>query len=164
MSSDKEKIMSFITKQMPAKWMPKIINIKNNLSSVLLGYIKAQLILMAITFVEVTIGLFIIGIDYAILFGLIISFIDVLPVLGTGTILIPWALFSLITGNYSLGFSLIILYGVVLLVRQFLEPKIVGGQIGLHPLATLSAMYIGLKVLGIMGMILGPIIVLVIKI
>lgn len=163
MSSDKEKINWFIRKQMPGSWYGRMINIKDDLQFALLGYVKAQLILMSITFVEISIGLLIIGIEYAILLGLLISLIDALPILGTGTVLIPWALFSLVTGNYKLGLSLLMLYGVALLVRQLLEPRVLGGQIGLYPLITLMSMYVGLQVFGIIGMILGPILMLVIK-
>ncbi|MGE4283255.1 MAG: sporulation integral membrane protein YtvI [Clostridia bacterium] len=163
MSSDKEKIMDFLKKQLPPEWIARIVSIKNDLLFALLGYIKAQLILMSITFVEVSIGFLIIGVDYAILLALLISIIDALPILGTGTILIPWAIVSMISGNFPRALSLVILYGIVLLVRQLLEPKVVGGQIGLYPLATLMSMYIGLQIFGIVGMIFGPITILIIK-
>ena len=163
MSSDKKKIAGFIKKQLPDSWTMRIIAIKNDLLFALLGYIKAQLILMSITFVEVAIFFLILRVDYAILLALLIGFIDALPILGTGTILIPWALYSLITGNYPFALSLLIVYGFALLVRQLLEPKIVSGQIGLYPLVTLVSMYIGLQLFGIIGMILGPITVIVLR-
>ncbi len=162
-SSDKRKISDFLTKILPNSISDKLITLKNDLSLALLGLLKAQLILMSITFVELSIGFLIIGVEYAILLGLIISLIDALPILGTGTILIPWAIFSLIAGNLSMGLSLIVLYGIAMLVRQLLEPKIVGRQLGIYPLITLMAMYIGLKTFGVIGMFLGPIIVLIIK-
>ncbi|MCG8501063.1 MAG: sporulation integral membrane protein YtvI [Firmicutes bacterium] len=162
-SSDREGIKKFLVRQIPAAWIARIVSIKNDLRFALLGYIKAQLILMGITFVEVTLGLMIIGVEYALLLGLLISLIDAVPVLGTGTVLIPWALFSLLTGEYMLALSLIILYAITLLVRQSLEPRIVGGQIGLYPLATLISMYIGLKIFGIFGMILGPVVTLIVR-
>jgi len=162
-SSDKDKIGSFLRKQFPVKWINRAISIKNDLIFALLGYIKAQLILMIITFVEVFIGFIIMGVDYAFLLSLLISVIDALPILGTGTVLIPWAIFSLITGNMPRALSLIILYGIVLLVRQLLEPKIIGKQIGLYPLVTLMSMYIGLQMFVFIGMILGPIVILIVK-
>ncbi|MDK2800338.1 MAG: hypothetical protein PWQ70_1957 [Clostridiales bacterium] len=163
MSSDKERITKFLLKQLSPEWAARIVNIRNDLLFALLGYIKAQLILMSITFVEVSIGLLVIGVDYAILLALLISFIDALPILGTGTVLIPWGIISLAMGNYPMAFSLIILYGIVLLVRQLLEPKIVGVQIGLYPLVTLMSMYVGFQTFGIVGMILGPITVLIVR-
>jgi sporulation integral membrane protein YtvI len=162
-SSDREKILSFIKTQIPEGWHYRVIGIKDDLLLALLGYVKAQLILMSITFIEISTGLLIIGVNYAILFGLLISLIDALPILGVGSILIPWALISMIVGNYYMAVSLLILYGIALLVRQMLEPRVLGAQIGLYPLVTLMGMYAGLKIFGIPGMIFGPIIILVIK-
>ena len=160
-SSDKEKITRFFKNQLPSTWVTNIVTIKNNLLFALVGYIKAQLILMSITFIELSIGFLIMRVNYAILLALIISIIDAFPILGTGTILIPWAIISLITGNYTRAFPLIMLYGIVLLVRQLLEPRVLGGQIGLYPLVTLVSMYVGLQALGFIGMILGPVTVLI---
>ncbi len=162
-SSDKKIIDKFIVKQIPTSWAARIVSVKNDLSFALLGYIKAQLILMSITFVEISIGLVIIGVNYSITFGLLIALIDALPIFGTGTILIPWAIGSLIIGDVRLAFSLIVLYAICLFVRQLLEPKIVGTQIGVYPLVTLISMYVGLQVFGIIGMILGPILILIIR-
>lgn len=162
-SSDRDRINKFIFKQLPDSWVIQIRKIKDDLILALLGYIRAQLILMSITFVEVTIGLLMIRVSYALLFAVIISFVDALPILGTGTILIPWAIFSLITGKTSMGLSLVILYGIILLVRQLCEPKILGSQIGLYPLVTLMSMYVGLQIFGVPGMIAGPITVLILK-
>jgi len=162
-SSDRDKIHAYIRKSLPSQWIARAVSIKNDLVFALLGYLKAQLILMSITFVELYIGFLIIGVDYAFLLGIIISIIDTLPILGTGTVLIPWAIISLISGNVSLGISLIILYGIALLVRQLLEPKIIGGQIGLYPLVTLMSMYVGLQIFGFIGMILGPVTILIVR-
>ncbi len=162
-ATDREKISKFLHRQIPSSWFLNIITIKNDLVIALFGYIKAQIILMTITFIEISIGMTIIGVNYPLLIALIISLIDALPILGTGIILIPWALFSLLSGNFTFAVYLIILYSIVLLVRQSLEPKIVGKQIGLYPLVTLMSMYIGLKLFGAIGIILGPITVLVVK-
>ena len=100
---------------------------------------------------------------YALILGIAISIIDALPILGTGTVLIPWGLGAIFTGNVRLGLYLLILYGICFLVRQLLEPKIISGQIGLHPLVTLMTMYAGLRTIGLLGMIIGPVIALIIK-
>jgi sporulation integral membrane protein YtvI len=131
--------------------------------SALFGYIRAQLILMTVTFTQLSIGLWIIGIKNYILLALIISFVDALPVLGTGGIMVPWAAYSFITGNLKIGISLLILYAIVLVVRNLIEPKVLGEQIGMHPLLTLVAMYAGLQILGVAGLIIGPITVLTVK-
>lgn len=98
--------------------------------------------------------------DYAFLLAAVIAVIDILPVLGVGTVLIPWATIAFIERNMRLGFGLLILYGVIVIVRQFAEPKIVGGTLGIHPLLTLAAMYLGFRLFGVAGMIIGPILAL----
>ena len=163
LSSDKKKISKFLYKTIPSTLLSSFSLIKKDLLYALFGYIKAQLILMCITFIEISLGMIILGVDYPILIALIISFIDALPIVGTGIILIPWALFSLLSGNLTTAIYLTILYSIVLLVRQILEPKVLGKRIGLYPLITLMSVYVGLKVFGPMGIILGPISVLIIK-
>ena len=90
----------------------------------------------------------------------IIAVLDILPFIGSGLVLIPWALISLLTGNLHMGIGLFIVYGIVTVIRNIIEPKIVGEQIGLHPLVTLTAMYLGLNLFGFVGFILAPITVL----
>lgn len=162
-TSDRDNISNFFSSQLPEKWIKQIKNIITNMFSALVGYIKAQCILMIITFTELFIGFNIIGINYSLLLAFIISVIDALPILGTGGFLIPWAIYSFFAGNLRLGISLLILYIVVLIVRQSIEPKILGYQIGVHPLVTLIAMYSGLKLFGFLGFILGPITALLLK-
>jgi sporulation integral membrane protein YtvI len=162
-SSDRERISNFFTLHFPEKWTKRAKFIIDDMFSAFLGYIKAQLIIMTITFMELFIGFLIIGIRYSLLLAFIISVLDALPIVGTGGFLIPWSLYSFFTGDIRLGISLLVLYGIVITVRQLIEPKIIGTQIGLYPLVTLIAMYVGLKIFGIFGLILGPIVVLVIK-
>lgn len=163
LASDRFLVYGAIKKQIPDSWVEKLTSIKNDMFYAFFGYIKAQLILMTITFTELLIGFNIIGLNYTILLAFLISIIDALPILGTGSILIPWALYSIITGNIKLGLSLVILYGIVLVVRQLIEPKVLGQQIGIHPLLTLLAMYTGLNLFGVFGLILGPITLLLLK-
>ncbi len=163
MAADREKIYDYIKLSIPEVWVNNVITIKDDMFAALFGYIRAQLILMSITFVELSIGFAIIGVKQNILLGLLISIIDALPILGTGGVLIPWAIYNFITGDIRMGISLIILYGVVLVVRQLIEPKVLGQQIGLHPLVTLLSMYLGLRIFGYIGMIIGPITILLLK-
>jgi sporulation integral membrane protein YtvI len=163
MSSDKYKIGQFLEKQVPSDWLKNTREVTNNIFVALFGWLKAQLILMTITFSELLLGLLIIGIDNALLLALVIALVDALPVLGTGTILLPWAAINLLTGNTRLGFSLALLYVIILFVRQLIEPKVVGQQIGVHPLFTLFGMYLGLQFIGVLGMFLGPICTVIIK-
>ncbi|SHK15185.1 sporulation integral membrane protein YtvI [Paramaledivibacter caminithermalis] len=161
-SKDKEKIYNFIRAYIPDSiFKSKKLNIlKEDLFSALLGYIKAQLILMTITFTESAIGLTLIGANYSILIALVVSFVDALPVLGSGSIYIPWIIFKLLQKDYNTAIFLLILYLTITIVRQTLEPKILSTQIGLYPLVTLISIYIGIKVFGFIGIILGPIIVI----
>lgn len=163
MSSDKHKIIHYLDSQIPENWLKKTKDISHNVFVALFGWLKAQLILMTITFSEVLTGLLIIGIENPLLVALIIAVVDALPVLGAGTVLIPWAIVNLISGNTRLGLSLALLYIIILFVRQLIEPKIVGQQIGIHPLFTLFGMYLGLQFIGVLGMFLGPLTVVLLK-
>ncbi len=160
---DKKKVKRAIAGLLGEHITDKLREIKSYLSEAVFAYIKAQSILMSITFVEVFIGLSIIKVEYSFLFALIIAIVDAIPVFGTGTILIPWALYNIIVGRFTVAIGLIIIYAVCLIVRQFLEPKILSSQIGIHPLLTLFAMYLGYRTIGIFGMILGPVVALVTK-
>ena len=124
---------------------------------------KAYFTLMTLTFIELSLALLILNIDYAVTLALIISVIDLMPVLGVGTALIPWAVVELIIGNYALGIGLLISYVIILIVRQIVEPRIVGKHIGLHPLITLISMYAGLKIFGAVGLFLLPMLVMFLK-
>lgn len=161
-SYDKNKLSYHIRKSMPEKvkvhWYAFIKSLKLACG----GYIHAQLIIMTIVFTILLIGFIFLGVKTAVLFAFIIAVIDVIPILGTGTVLLPWAIISLLQTNYKLAIGLAIIYLVVLLTRQLIEPKIVGSQIGLHPLATLLSMYTGYKLIGVFGMVLGPIVTILV--
>lgn len=163
MSSDKESILKFLDLQIPTEWLSKSKGITKNIFSAIFGWLKAQLILTSITFFEVLVGLLILGTENTLLIALLIALVDVLPILGAGTVLIPWSIIVLILGNVKMGLSLLLLYLIIVLVRQFIEPKVLGSQIGVHPLFTLAGMYIGLKSWGVAGMFIGPIGIVLIK-
>ncbi len=130
----------------------------------IVGYIKSQLILMAITFIAYSIGLYIIGgAPLPILIGLGIAILDVIPVLGSGLVIIPWSLISFISGNTDMGIKLAILYVALTIFRQLIEPKITGDQIGLRPLYTFVVTILGSLILGPVGVVAGPIIAVIIN-
>lgn len=162
-STDRKKIARYFSSILPDHWKNKLPLLKGKVAQTLTGYLKAYLLLMLLTFTEVFLGLTILGAEYAFFMSLIIAVVDILPILGTGTVLIPWALISFAMGDARLGTGLLILYGVVLILRQLTEPKIVGNSIGLHPLATLASVYIGLKIMGLSGIFIGPVIAIFIK-
>ena len=124
--------------------------------------------ILFITFVELYVAFIIINaigfkIDYPLILAMVISIVDILPILGVGTVLIPWALWMLVVGNWGLALALIITYGAIFCIRQFLEPKLVSKQFGIHPLITLFAMYAGYKSSGVFGLILGPVLLMVLR-
>jgi sporulation integral membrane protein YtvI len=163
MAKDRHRIASVIRHHLPATWVNRILTLKKDLFMAIFGYLRAALIMMVITFTELFIGLSIIQEKYALLLAFLIALIDALPVLGAGGVLIPWSIYSFIAGDIRMGVSVIILYFVVLVVRQIVEPKVVGQQIGVHPLLTLLAMYTGLRMIGFAGLILGPITFILIR-
>ncbi|WP_078554913.1 sporulation integral membrane protein YtvI [Bacillus alkalicellulosilyticus] len=132
----------------------------SRLSYVISGFIKAQFLVSIVIFVVSLIGLLIIAPEVALLMAFIIWIIDFIPIIGSIAILGPWALFHLFTGDVALGTQLLILAGVLLVIRRTVEPKVMGQHIGLSPLATLIAMYLGLMLFGVIGFIIGPLIVI----
>jgi len=135
--------------------------LSRDLRQALMGYIRAQLFLISITAIVVIIGLWIIGVRDAVSVGLLIGFIDLLPYLGVGAVFVPWIAYQYIVGDWRLGTALSILYGVVLIARQIIEPKVLATSVGLDPLPTLVAMFVGLKLFGFLGLIVGPFTIIV---
>ena len=126
-------------------------------------YIKAYGILLAMTFALLLVGFWTLRVEYAFLLAFLIALADLLPVIGVGTVLIPWGIVMLLQKQFYLGFGLLILYLVISLVRQVAEPKVLGKSLGLHPLLTLFATYVGFTLFGLLGMILAPVAALLAK-
>ena len=160
---DYEKITSFIVRQFPPKGRDILLDIKEYIVGTLFKIIKAYSIIISITFIELSIGLSILKVENSIAIAFLIACVDVLPVLGTGGIVIPWIFIELFKGNIFLAVGLTIIYVVITVIRNIIEPKIVGGQIGLHPLIILMCMFIGVKIFGFLGLFLLPIIVIILK-
>lgn len=154
------EIGGYIERRLPKDGAEKLIRIREQMATTGRRYLRAYATMFAITFTELLTGLLMFKIEYAFMMALIIAAVDILPVLGTGTILIPWGMILLFTGDYYTGFGLLIIYAVVTVVRQVIEPRIVGVSIGLHPLITLIAMYVGFRLFGFIGIILLPITVI----
>ena len=157
--SDYYTITSFLTRQFAPKTRELIFKVERKCFEVLRSFARAYGILLSLTFLELLIGLSLLRVDYALLIALLTSIVDILPVLGTCTILIPWAAGSLILGNFPLGIGLLVLYGIIAVVRQMLEPHVVGKQIGLYPLVTLLCMFVGMYLFGFWGLFGMPILV-----
>lgn len=152
-----EKVVGFLKNQLPTRWTEKFGKIKQMGKTTVKNYLKAILILMGCTFVELCIGFFILRVDNPIGVAALIAVFDALPLLGTGGIMIPWIILELLGQNYSLALGLAILYGIVTVIRNLIEPKVVGDQLGLNPVLSLLSIYLGYRLLGVVGMILFPI-------
>lgn len=148
----KEKLLSLLPEKWSKTYVPALLSARATLK----GWLKAQLKLMGVTFGIVSLGLMIAGVPYGILWAALIALVDAVPVLGTGTVLIPWALFLFLQKSAVQGMILLFTFLAAMLARTVLEPRLVGRQIGLDPLITLAAFYVGFRLWGIPGMILCP--------
>lgn len=156
-------IKSFLIRQLPEKMRTKAGTIKGDVLSTVKGWGKAQLKLMGLCFIELTISFILMRLKNAVLLAAGVALIDALPVFGIGLVLIPWTAFSVITGNYQRAVFLGLTYALINLVRSCLEPRLLGSQTGLHPAATLITVYAGYRTSGVGGMILFPISLMLLK-
>lgn len=154
---DFDRIKVFIRKNLPEKAYRVAVNIKNSFLDMVAQFLKSYFIIFCITAGEISLGLWIFGVKNAFLIGLLTGVVDAFPLVGSGIVLIPWAIISFLTGNVVRGFELLGLYAVVAVVRQIIEPKIVGKRVGLRPVVTLICMYVGTKLLGGVGLFALPI-------
>lgn len=142
---------------------PKAIAVLSDLRSATIGFLKAQIILSTITYIVSLGGLLILDVRYAMVLALLIVVVDILPILGTGSVLVPWGLFWITQGDIFLGIGLVLLFVVITVFRKIIEPKILGERIGLGPLSTLVSIWIGFKVMGVLGVFLAPLLVILYK-
>ncbi len=165
-SADYEHIGKWCIAQFPERTQHSIIEIKTYITTILLKYIRSYALILLITFTELFVSLSVADLIFPTLIGSIgkcalisclIAIFDILPIVGTGTILIPWGIISLIQGQYGIGICLLVIYVMITVIRQVIEPKIVGKQVGLHPVATLMAMVSGTAMFGIIGLFGFPI-------
>ena len=156
-------MVQFLLRLLPSKLQPVLLRCKQHLCGTLLRMLKAYLILLLITFLQLFLGFFLLDIEQPLLWATVLALLDFLPFIGTGLILIPWGIFELLTGRGALGAGLLILFAILTLVHNLMEPKLVSSSIGLHPLATLLAMYAGLRFFGFSGLLLAPVAVLFLR-
>lgn len=152
--ADRDKILEFGREHTPQIIQEKWKMLERCFKSIFGGYFKAQFKIMGVVFVILFIGFLILKVDFAIVVAFLVSLLDMLPFFGTGTALIPWALFKILSGDMKYAVGLVILYLVTQLVRRIIEPKVVGDSIGIDPLWTLICMYTGYRFAGVVGMIL----------
>ncbi len=154
---DYDKITHFLKQQIPAHYLRMGRTAGDSFKSSIQDYVKAYVLIAFITFIELSIGFTVIGMDNSIAVAAGIAIFDMIPVFGTGGIMIPWVLIEVINGDFKLAIQLGVIYGIVTIVRNFMEPKIVGQKLGLNSVLALFVMYVGLKTFGFLGMIAAPI-------
>lgn len=168
-TKDYDYIVHFIKLQLPEGKKNILSEMKQIFSTTVLKMVRAYALIMFITFCELFLGLSILnwtGImnnNYIFMIAIAIAVFDILPVAGSGGILIPWSIISLVLGDYSKAIGLIVIYVVISVIRQYIEPKIVGSSLGVHPIVTLAGLYFGLKLFGFLGMFIVPITVMTLK-
>lgn len=150
--SDYERISGFASEHIPLSIKKILKDIRTYLTDTLFVVIRSYVLIMLVTFTELSILFSVFGISNALLKAGAIAVLDILPILGTGGIMIPWSVISLVMGNTAHGIKLLVIYGIVTVVRNYIEPKIVGAQLGLHPIITLTSMFIGLRLFGFWGL------------
>ncbi|TCP32092.1 sporulation integral membrane protein YtvI [Scopulibacillus darangshiensis] len=160
---DWHKLGLLVKKKTPPRIGDNIKTIYEDLKKALLGFIRAQLTLISITAVIVLIGLFILRVDHPVTIAVVTGIVDLMPYLGTGVVFVPWIIYSFFTGSYAFTIGLSVLYAIVIIQRQLMEPKILSSSIGLDPLATLISLFVGFKLFGFLGLIIGPVTLVIIK-
>jgi sporulation integral membrane protein YtvI len=162
-SRDREAIVNLWLRTMPNPFGERSLQVGRQGFGAFIRFLRAQFILVSITTIITLVGLLIIDVPYAATLALLTGVFDFIPILGPSTIFIPWIIWSFITGSQALAIKLLSLYVILFLVRGFLEAKVIAMNLGVHPLAVLAAMFIGLNTLGILGLVLGPITLIIVQ-
>ena len=157
MATDFDLLTGFCARQMGEKGTALFNQIRQYVIGTLFVCIRSYAIIMFLTFLQLAVGLALIGVNHPVLIAALTAAFDILPVLGTGGVMLPWAAIVLLSGDYSLAIGLTLVYVVITVVRNIIEPKIVGAQLGLHPMVTLVSMYAGLQLFGVVGLFGAPI-------
>lgn len=162
-SRDKNKIRDSILKLFPDEWNDNVYKVMKELSSSAIGYIRAQLVLISISGFVAFLGLTFLNSEYALTIGLLTAVLDIIPIIGPAIIFYPWLIINLLTGDIGFAIGLLVIHILIVASRELLEGKIIGDSLGIHPLATMIALFAGFRILGVMGFIIGPTILVIIK-
>jgi sporulation integral membrane protein YtvI len=162
-SLDLPKLKKGIKKYLSERTYQRLAMVVTQLSKAGIGFIKAQFLLSLITFFLALVGLLLLKVDYAIVMALLIVIVDILPILGTGSVLVPWGVISIANGNSGLGIGLIVLFVIITVVRRIIEPKVFSTNLGISPLAALVSVYLGFQLLGFIGLFIGPAIIILVE-
>ena len=163
-SLDLDNINQKIKDTLPPKISVALVNFKNKFLIMALRYMRAYLTIMAIVFSMLLVGFFIIKSKYALLLAVIFALLDMLPLVGIGTFMVPWGIFEIAFGNSPRGIAILVIFGVTELVRNLIEPKILGKNLGIHPILSLVLLYVSYSVFGILGLFLIPLLTVVLNI
>lgn len=161
-SADYPHLRFRVTQSIPKEFRGFFGDVKRVAVDAFGGYVKAQLILSGIIFVILLVGFFFMGEPYALLLSFVLAVMDFIPIIGSGTAMVPWAVIDVVLGNYKHAVALMVVWGIIAVFRRVAEPKVVGDQTGLSPIASLVSIYVGMRLGGVLGMILGPVVCLVV--
>ena len=162
-SLDLERINAFVKRLFPTGAVRQICTFKDKFLSVLVKYLRAYLIIMLFTFIEMLFGFLVLGVKYAVLFAFVVAVLDALPLIGVGTVLVPFSIYQMLFGKLSLGVGILILFIFHTFIRQLIEPKIVGKNLGIHPIVSLALLYAGYFLFGFFGLLFVPLFAVVIN-
>lgn len=161
MSRDRERIVAFLPRLIPRPWRAQTVEVVAGFTRSAIGFFNALVVLVSVTAAVTIVVLQLLGSQYALLIGIFTGLLDVLPVVGPGLVFLPWALYHLAAGDTMFGVWLLVTYAALVIGRTILEPRVIGERIGIHPLATLISLYVGLKLFGVGGFIIGPLIAII---
>lgn len=158
-SVDRDRIYGIISSLIPERGKAAIKRVTQSGILAVVGYIKSSLILMLVTFVEMLVFLTFLRVEYSLLLSILIAIVDVLPLLGVGAVLVPWSIYCFVTANPTMGVWLLVLFVIATVVRNILEPRILGKRVGVHPFLIIASAYLGYELLGGAGLLAGPLLV-----
>ncbi|MDP4097921.1 sporulation integral membrane protein YtvI [Paenibacillus sp. P96] len=150
-------VLSFFEEKSRDQVSDVLVSLKKSI----FGFLRAQIILCLLTYVETLIGLLILGVDYPLAIALLVMVVDLLPILGVGSVLVPWAVYLFITGDIFTGIGLLILFIVITVLRRVIEPKVIGDAVGIGALPALVSLYVGFKLVGVIGFFIGPLVIII---
>ena len=162
-AKDFDDIRRFFKKIIEQRNWSWVFNFKEILQSKTARLLRGYFLIILLTFFELSVGLMLLKVKYALIIAAVTAVVDILPILGSGTVLIPWAVISALSGNSGLGIGLVVLYLIITAIRNFAEPRIIGSKIGVHPLVMLAAVFLGLTLFGAVGVIAAPLLVVTAK-
>ncbi|MDK2820575.1 MAG: hypothetical protein PWP31_540 [Clostridia bacterium] len=162
-SLDKNYIFHTILGVLNPYWQERLSRVSSSVGRAIVGFLRAEILLISLQMTQTIIGFLILKVDYTLTLAFLIGLADLLPVVGPGIVFIPWVIIEFVFGHFGMGLALLILYAFIIILRQVLQPKLVAINIGLHPLTTLVALYAGLKLMGIVGLVLGPLLIVILK-